>query len=100
LQRISDEQLAALPPDQAFVQGYVRNAARVWDDPRFDCTSLWKDVSITIEMFGYVWGKLFAEIDITHSLEQFDRPVFIALGRYDFLMAPPASWDTVKSKLQ
>lgn len=97
---VPDEELAKLPPDQAFVRGYIRNAARVWYDPRFDCTSLWQDVTINMDMFGYVWGKVFAEIDITKGLEQFDRPVFLALGRYDFIVAPPSSWDSVKSRLK
>ena len=81
---LPDEQLAKLPPEEAFIRGYIRNAARVWYDPRFDCASLWQDVSINMDMFGYVWGRVFAEIDITKGLEQFDRPVFLALGRYDF----------------
>ena len=97
---MSDEQLAALPPDQAFIRGYIRNAARAWHDPRFDCSALWDGVRINIDMFGHVWGKLFAEIDIARGLEQFDRPVFLALGRYDFLVAPPSSWDGLKSKFK
>jgi proline iminopeptidase len=80
--------------------GVTFETPRVWYDPRFDCTSLWEDVTINMDMFGYVWGKLFAEIDVTHGLEQFDRPVFLALGRYDFIVAPPASWDDVKSKFK
>ena len=100
MRALSDEQLATLPADQAFVRGYIRNAARVWYDPRFDCTSLWEGVPINMDMFGYVWGKLFAEIDVTRGLEQFDRPVFLALGRYDFIVAPPSSWDDVKSKFK
>ena len=97
---ISNEELAALPPDQAFIRGYIRNVARVWYDPRFDCTSLWAGVTINMDMFGHVWGKLFAEIDVSRGLEEFDRPVFLALGRYDFIVAPPSSWDPVKSKFK
>ena len=97
---LPDEELAKLPPDQAFVRGYIRNAARVWYDPRFDCTPLWQDVTINMDMFGYVWGKVFAEIDVTKGLEQFDRPVFIALGRYDFIVAPSSTWDPLKSRFK
>jgi len=97
---LPDEELAKLPPDQAFVRSYIRNAARVWYGPRFDCTPLWQDITINMEMFGYVWGKVFAEIDVTNGLEQFDRPVFLALGRYDFIVAPPSSWDPLKSKFK
>jgi proline iminopeptidase len=57
-------------------------------------------VTVNWDMFGYVWGKLFAEIDATQGLEHFDRPVFAALGRYDFIVAPPASWDPIKSMFQ
>jgi proline iminopeptidase len=93
---LSDEELADLPPDQAFIRGYVRNAARVWNDPRFDCTSLWEDVTINMDMFGYVWGELFAAIDVTVGLDTFDRPVFMALGRHDFIVAPPSSWSPIR----
>ena len=97
---LPDEELAKLPPDQVFVRGYIRNAARVWYDPRFDCTPLWEGVTVNMDVFGYVWGKLFAEIDVANGLEHFDRPVFLALGRYDFIVAPPSSWDPVKSKFK
>lgn len=97
---VPDEALAKLPPDRAFIRGYIRNAARIWYDPRFDCTRLWQDVAINMEMFGYVWGKLFAEIDVTKGLERFNRPVLLALGRYDFVVAPPSSWESVKSRFR
>jgi proline iminopeptidase len=97
---LPDEELAKLPADQAFVRGYIRNAARVWYDPRFDCTPLWRDVTINMDMFGYVWGRVFAEIDVSNGLEQFDRPVFLALGRYDFIVAPPSSWDPLISRFK
>ena len=97
---LSDDDLAALPPGEAFVRGYIRNAARTWYDARFDCTPLWEDVTVNMDMFGYVWGKLFAEIDVTEGLEHFDRPVFLGLGRYDCLVAPPASWDPIESQFQ
>jgi proline iminopeptidase len=100
MRTLSDDQLAALPADKAFVRGYIRNAARVWYDSRFDCTSLWEGVTVNSDMFGYVWGKLFAEIDVTRGLEQLERPVFLALGRYDFIVAPPSSWDAVKPRFK
>ncbi|HET9314279.1 MAG TPA: alpha/beta hydrolase, partial [Vicinamibacteria bacterium] len=34
------------------------------------------------------------------GLEALDRPVFLALGRYDFLVAPPSSWDRVRPKFK
>src|SRR5262245_37189158 len=97
---LPDDELATLTGDRAFILGYIRNAARIWFDPMFDCASLWDGVTINMDMFNHVWGKLFAEIDVTQGLDQFDRPVFLALGRYDFIVAPPASWDPITPKFK
>ena len=43
---------------------------------------------------------MFAEIDIANGLERFDRPVFLALGRYDFIVAPPSSWNPLTPKFK
>jgi proline iminopeptidase len=96
--RITDEQLAPLPPDERFIREYVRDGPRAWYDPHFDSTPLWEGVDINTEMTGYVWGELFRDIDVTRGLESFDRPVFLALGRYDFLVAPPSSWEPIKDR--
>jgi proline iminopeptidase len=33
-------------------------------------------------------------------LEQLDVPVFLALGRYDYLVAPYATWDPYRSRFK
>jgi proline iminopeptidase len=93
---LPDEELAQLPPGEAFIKGYIRDAPKIWYDPDFDSTPLWEGVSVNMDMIGHVWGRIFAEIDITEGLDTFDRPVFLALGRYDFLIAPPSSWEPVR----
>jgi len=94
--KITDDQLTQLAPSERWIKSYVRNGPRAWYDPHFDSTPLWEDVDINMEMFNYVWGELFRDIDVTRGLENFDRPVFMALGRYDFLVAPPSSWEPIK----
>jgi proline iminopeptidase len=100
LRRLPDEELAKLPPDQQFIKSYVRDGPRIWYDPRFDSSPLWEGVELNIDMMNYVWGTVFRDIDITEGLDTFDRPVFLALGRYDFLVAPPSSWNPIRSKFQ
>jgi proline iminopeptidase len=95
---IPDEQLAQLPPGESFIKAYVRNGPRTWFDPHFDSTPLWKGVDVNMDMINYIWGEVFRDIDITVGLENFDRPVFLALGRYDFLVAPPSSWEPIKDR--
>jgi proline iminopeptidase len=97
---LPDAELAKLSGRELFVRGYVRDGPRSWFDPRFDSTPLWKGVEVNMDMFDYVWGEVFRDIDITRGLESLDRPVLLALGRYDFLVAPPSSWDRVRPKFR
>ena len=98
LLRLPDEELSRLSPSEAFVQSYVRNAPRAWFDPEFDSTPLWENVEVNVDMFDYMWGKVFQRIDITKGLSNLYRPVFLALGRYDYLVAPPSSWEPLRSE--
>lgn len=100
LSSITPLQLAQLSPSEVFIKRYILNAPLAWYDPYFDATALWEGVYINMQMFNHVWGELLRDIDIEIGLENFDRPVFLALGRYDFLIAPPASWDLVKNDFQ
>ena len=96
LRRLPDETLAQLPLQERFIRSYVRNGPRIWYDPRFDSSPLWEGVEVNLDMIDYVWGRVFRDIDITQGLSTFDRPVFLALGRYDFLVAPPSAWDALR----
>lgn len=96
LGRITDADLARLSPGRAFIRAYVRNGPRAWYDAYFDSSPLWEGVEINMRMFNYMWGEVFRDIDITVGLEDLEVPVFLALGRYDNLVAPPSSWDPLR----
>ena len=100
LRRIPDEQLAQLPPGPRFIRSYVRNGPRTWYDPRFDASPILEGVEYNMDMLNYVLGEVFRDIDITQGLDILDRPVFLALGRYDFLVAPHSSWDHIRPKFR
>ena len=100
LQKMPDEQIAQFPPGEAFIKTYIRNSPRGWYDSQFDSSPLWDGVDVNMDMFNYVWGELFRDIDVTLGLENFDRPVFLALGRFDFLGATPTSWDLIKDRFR
>jgi proline iminopeptidase len=94
LRRLPDE--LAKAPDQAFITFCKRLGAKSWYDYQFDASPLWEGVSVNQEMFDYVWGKLFAEIDITQGLHDFNKPVFLALGKFDYLIAPFYAWNPIR----
>lgn len=100
LKRITDKELATLAPDKAWLRNYVRMGPKLWYDFNFDSSVLWEGVDINMQMFDYVWGILFAEIDVTKGLEHLEKPVFLALGRYDFDVAPPYTWNPIRSQFK
>lgn len=87
-------------PDQRFITFCIRLGALSWFNPHFDATSLWDGVQVNMPMFDQVWGETFRDLDITQGLVNFDRPVFLALGRYDFLVAPPHTWDPIRGQFK
>lgn len=100
LRRVPDVELAQLPPGQRFIKRYVWNGPRIFYDPRFDASQLLEGTEINMDMINYIWGEVFRDIDITQGLDTFDRPVFLALGRYDFLVAPPSTWDPIRPEFR
>jgi proline iminopeptidase len=43
-------------------------------------------------ILDHLWGEAFRDIDIARGLDRLDVPVFLGLGRYDYLVAPYATW--------
>lgn len=95
--QFSQDQIAQLTPSQQFIKKYVLSGPRIWYNYRFDSSPLWEGVEINVPLLNHVWGTIFRDIDITKGLEKFNVPVFLALGRYDFLIGE-SSWDSVIKK--
>ncbi|MGV3558672.1 MAG: alpha/beta fold hydrolase [Larkinella arboricola] len=91
-------QRIAADPERQFVQMCLCAGPASWYDYRFDATALWEGVYTNMKVFDYVWGVVFRDIDITAGLEKLDRPVLLALGRYDYLTGLPFLWDEVQHR--
>ena len=83
-------------PDKRFIHYCLCAGAQGWYDHTFDASPLWEGLTTNMQMFDYVWGCVFRDIDITQGLQNFDKPVFMALGRYDYLTGPPELWNPIK----
>lgn len=82
----------AAAPERRFITFCIRLGARSWYDPSFDASPLWADVSVNMDGIDYLWGEAFRDLDIREGLRELKVPVFLALGRFDYLVAPYGAW--------
>lgn len=87
-------------PGKRFMHFLLATAPQSWYDPWFDASPLWEDVYTNMQAIDHIWGVVFRDLDITRGLDQFDKPVLLMLGQYDYLTGPPETWDEVKNKFQ
>jgi len=95
LRRMPDDRLALLPPSERFIEAAKRLAPGSYFDYRFDPTELLVGIERN-SIIDHVWGQVFPKLDITENLGEFDRPVYLALGRHDFLVGPPSLWNPIR----
>lgn len=95
-----DSEFEKVPIDRQFIWNYLRHTPRIWYDYAADYSPLWKDVNVNGALFNYIWGELFCDIDITKNLETLDKPVLLALGRHDYIVTPPESWNPIYPKFR
>jgi len=101
---MEEENLKLLPaeiraaPERRFITLCLRLGARSWYDYRFDAAPLWQDVQVNMPIIDHLWGNVFRDINISTGLKFFNKPVFLALGYFDFLVAPFYMWHTIRHK--
>lgn len=96
---LPDKQILKLPKIDQMVAFYVRDSPMIWYDADFDSSPLWNDVRLDPAMADYMWGRVFRDIDITRNIEKLQSPVLVALGRYDYLVAPPFTWEPYRATI-
>lgn len=100
IRQFPDEELAKLPPSERFVKWNARRNPLAWFDFHFDSSRLWKGIIPNTSLLDFFYGVALRELDISRGLERFDRPVLLALGRFDYAIAPANSWDPFRPKFQ
>jgi proline iminopeptidase len=100
LEKYPHSQYSQVPMSKRFVWDYVRHSARLWYHFDFDHSFLWEGVNVNMPIFEYVWGTLFKHINIEQGLDTFDKPVLLALGQYDFDVAPLSAWNHLIPKFK
>lgn len=82
-------------PKRRFVHMCIRAEAKSFYQERPHAAALWDGVFTNMPIIDELWGNTFARIDLIQRLADVRMPVYIGLGRYDYLVAPVALWDAV-----
>ncbi|MGZ9584336.1 alpha/beta fold hydrolase [Paenibacillus marinisediminis] len=82
-------------PERRFVHMCVRMGAHSYYDYAFDAAYMWKDVYTNMPIIDHLWGVAFGELNLIQSLAGCNKPVFIGIGRFDYLVAPVSLWNSV-----
>ncbi|MCH9611766.1 MAG: putative aminoacrylate hydrolase RutD [Chlamydiia bacterium] len=93
-----DERIAGLEPDERFFQNYLRHTPRLWYDYTKDYAFLIEGVHVNGEIFDHIWNTLYKEIDPSIALEKVTAPIWIGLGRQDYVVTPPETWESLRPR--
>ncbi|MBS0634528.1 MAG: alpha/beta hydrolase [Verrucomicrobia bacterium] len=95
IEELPDEALHTLPAGQRFVEWYVRRDPQAFYDYTYNSAHLWEGICPNMAQFDYLYGVALRDLDCTQGLSSFTKPIFLALGRYDYIVAPPSAWDPI-----
>ena len=93
------EVLATLTPQERFVRTYQLQAPKLLYDPNFDISALLEPVHNDTEVFLHLQLEILKDYDIAARPEQISTPVFLALGRFDYV-SPYTLWDDRREVIQ
>jgi proline iminopeptidase len=85
---------AALRSGEDLVDHYIANGALYWRDPTFDARPLWEGTEFDFDVINHLNGTLYGE----YHLEPPGVPVFVGLGRYDYVVPYPL-WDEPRGRI-
>lgn len=97
---LPDDKLNKLPRDQWFLKMNARNVPKSWYNYDFDSSLLWQGVKPNANILDQMYLRFVCEVDVSQGLELLDLPILLMYGRFEFLVAPVQSWDSLRPKFK
>lgn len=85
-------------PERRFAHLLIRMGAQSFYNYCYDSAYLWDGVCTNMPIIDHLWGEEFARLNLLDTLPHLHKPVFLGLGRYDYLVAPLSLWDAVSNE--
>ena len=97
LEKLKEVDLNKMSPKERMVNTYVTITPKIWYDPTYDLSWIYELVDVD-SYEGPSLFTIFRNYDIAKRPGQITSPVFLGLGRYDYL-CPYFLWDDRKDVL-
>jgi proline iminopeptidase len=98
LKNISEDELGQMSPKERVVKTYLPVTPKLFYDPGYDLSWIYEVVESDQEIANHLFQVIFKDYDIAKRPGRVETPVFLAIGRYDYLW-PYFLWDDRKDVL-
>jgi len=76
---------------EATAAAYNRASPQYWYDPHYDANWLWEGMTVHTEVTNNLFKRVFANYDMFDPPRPIPVPVFVAMGKYDYVI-PYTLW--------
>jgi len=97
-EKIAEDELSQMSPKERVVKTYMAMTPKLFYDPRYDLSWIYEGVESNQDIANHLFQVIFKDYDIAKRLGRIETPVFLAIGRYDYLW-PYFLWDDRKDVL-
>jgi proline iminopeptidase len=96
--KITEDELSRMSPKERVVKTYVAMTPKLFYNPRYDLSWIYEVVESNQDIARHLFQVIFKDYDIAKRPGRVETPVFLAIGRYDYLW-PYFRWDNRKDVL-
>jgi proline iminopeptidase len=96
--KIEEEEFDWMTPKERVVNTYLTMTPKLFYDPRYDLSWIYEVVESNQKISNHLFQVIFKDYDIAKRPGRVETPVFLAIGRYDYLW-PYFLWDDRKDVL-
>jgi proline iminopeptidase len=97
-EKITEDELSQMSPKERVVKIYMAMTPKLFYDPKYDLSWIYEAVESNRDITNHLFQVIFKDYDIAKRPGRVETPVFLAIGRYDYL-CPYFLWDDRKDVL-
>ena len=97
-ERMSEEEPGRRPSKDEVVRTYAAMTPKLLYDPNYDLSWIYEVVEPDRDLSNHLFQVIFKDYDIAKRPGKVETPIFLAIGRYDYLW-PYFLWETRKEVL-